>query len=121
MTRGDIHNRKQTYKRLKNQITTNPDISERDKNILIEGSSDFPSFCSYMENEGLSQSRITRYLRTWKRLLERVEWQIEEVDKTKITEYVGRLNKDEITRADGEAFHSWVGGGDRKGGRSAVL
>ena len=86
MTQGDTHNRKNTFKRVKTQITTSPNISERDKDILVRGTSEAPSFLSYIQNQGLSQSRINRYLRTWKRLCERVDWTIEEVDKRKLTD-----------------------------------
>lgn len=104
MTQGDTHNRKNTFNRIKNQITTSPDISEGDKDILIRGTAEAPSFVSYMQNQGLSQSRINRYLRTWKRLCKRVDWQIEEVDKRKLTDYIGLLNTDEICRKDDKPF-----------------
>lgn len=106
MTQGDIHNRNATFNNLKNQISTSTDISDRDKEILIEGNHGFPSFLSYMQNEDLSQSRINRYLRTWKRILQRVDWQIEEVTKTRLTEYIGELNTDQITKKNGEPFSS---------------
>jgi len=104
MTQGDIHNRKRTFKRLKTQINDSREITERDKKLLISGTKDTPSFLSYMRNQDLSQSRINRYLRTWKRILEDVEWTIEEVDKSKMTEYIGRLNTDEICKKNGEPF-----------------
>ncbi|MFB6192732.1 MAG: tyrosine-type recombinase/integrase [Candidatus Nanohaloarchaea archaeon] len=106
MTQGDIHNRDRVFERLENQIKTSSSISDRDKKILLEGGSDFPSFVSYMQNEDLSQSRINRYLRTWKRILEKVSWQIEEIDGKKMTDYVGQLNTDQITKKNGEPFSS---------------
>lgn len=104
MTNGDIHNLSKTIKRLKQQIKSSPDISERDKKILIEGNRSFPSFLTYMENKDHSKSRINRYLRTWKRLAERNEWELEEVSKTKITELIGDLNTDKICKNNGEPF-----------------
>lgn len=104
MTNGDIHNRTRTLKRLKTQITASTEISERDKKILVEGNTDFPSFLTYMENKDHSKSRINRYLRTWKRLAERTEWELEEVNKTRITELIGDLNTDKICKKNGEPF-----------------
>lgn len=104
MTQGDIHNRSNTFKRLQNQIETSPDISDRDKDLLIHGTDQAPSFVAFMQNQGLSPSRINRYLRTWKRLLERVDWQIEEANKTKLTEYVGQLQTDQFKKKNGEPY-----------------
>ncbi|MFB6115037.1 MAG: tyrosine-type recombinase/integrase [Candidatus Nanohalobium sp.] len=104
MTNGDIHNRSRTLQRLKQQIKTSPDISERDKKVLVEGNTTFPSFLTYMENKDHSTSRVNRYLRTWKRLSERTEWELEDVSKTRITELIGDLNTDKICKKNGDAF-----------------
>jgi hypothetical protein len=50
MTQGDIHNLNQTLKRQKIKIEDNKEISDRDKKILINGNSNFPSFLTYMQN-----------------------------------------------------------------------
>lgn len=104
MTRGDIHNRKGSLEKLQELIKTNSDITKRDKQILIEGNDSFPSFLTYMQNKNHSNSRIIRYLRTWKKISIHTEWQIEEVSKTKITELIGDLNTDNITKKNGEPY-----------------
>lgn len=104
MTQGDPHNRKRTLERLKTKVKESSEITDRDKKILIEGTSEFPSFLSYMENQDHSIARINRYLRTWHRILEHVDWSIEEVDKTKLTELVGDLNTGNLAKRNGEKF-----------------
>lgn len=104
MTQGDIHNRKRTFDRLKKHILTSPEISERDKEILIEGSEDFPSFVAHMQNLDHSASRMNRYLRSWKKMLEHISWNIEEVTKTSMTELIGDLNTGVICKKNGEAY-----------------
>lgn len=104
MTQGDIHNLDRVLQRIKTKILKSEDISDRDKDILIRGIPQAPSFLSYMQSKGHSLSRMNRYLQTWKRLLEDVEWQIEEVDKTKLTNHVGRLQTDQLVKKNGEPF-----------------
>jgi integrase len=106
MTQGDIHNRSRTLERIQNQIETSPDISERDKKLLLEGTSDFPGFLTFLQNDPMSDSRINRYLRTWKRFCKYTDWDIEEVDKTKIAKLVGDLSSDKITKSSGKPFAS---------------
>lgn len=104
MTNGDPHNRKRTLQRLKSKVKTSEEISSRDKNILVNGTEDFPSFLSYMQNQDHSISRINRYLRTWHRICEHVDWNIEEGDTTKLTELVGDLNTGQLSKRNNEKF-----------------
>lgn len=104
MTRGDIHNRQRTFQRLKNRIKKNPEISDRDKDLLIHGTDKTPSFLAHLRQQDMSKSRINRYLRTWKRLSQHTNWNIEDVDKTKMTELIGEIHQDVISRKDGEPF-----------------
>ena len=104
MTQGDIHNRQNTLQRLKEQIKTSPDISDRDKKLLIHGNSNFPSFLTFMQNKDHSISRIIRYLRTTKKVAEYTSWNFEEVSKTKLTELIGDLNTDRITKNNDEPY-----------------
>lgn len=104
MTQGDPHNRKRTLDRLKTKVEKSEKITKRDKKILVKGNNQFPSFLSYMQNQDHSISRINRYLRTWHRILEHVDWQIEEADNVKLTELVGDLNTGELAKRNGEKF-----------------
>jgi integrase len=104
MTQGDIYDQKRRLKNIKTRINTSEDISERDKDILVNGLENCPSLLSHMQTRGHSLSRVNRYLLTAKRLLEHVDWKIEDVDKTKITEYIGELNTGKICKKNGEPY-----------------
>ncbi|MFB6099847.1 MAG: tyrosine-type recombinase/integrase [Candidatus Nanohalobium sp.] len=104
MTRGDIHNLDGALDNTINKIKESQHIAERDKDLLVRGTSDIPSFLSYMQSKGHSKSRMNRYLRTIFRMLKRCDWEIEEVDKTKVTEYVGELQTDNICKQNGEPY-----------------
>jgi len=104
MTNGDPHNRKNTLNNLKTKIRKSSEITERDKKILVGKENNFTSFLSYMQSRDHSTSRICRYLRTWHRILEHVNWQIEEADKNKLTEIVGDLNTGNLSKRNGETF-----------------
>lgn len=104
MTNGDPHNRKRTLKNLKTKIREAEDLTERDKQILVGKDNEFTSFLSYMQSRDHSISRICRYLRTWHRILEHVNWQIEDADKNKLTELVGELNTGNLSKRNGEEF-----------------
>jgi len=104
MTQGDIHNTQESVQRLENQIKSSADISQRDKKLLVEGNSTFPSFLTYMQNKDHSNSRIMRYLRTAKKMTEYTSWQLEDVSKTRITELIGDLNTDQLTKNNGEPY-----------------
>jgi len=104
MTQGDIHNRKRTFQRLKTKIAQSPDISDRDKDILVHGTDRVPSFLTHLQQQDMSESRINRYMRTWKRLTEYLDWEIEEASKVKITELAGDIHQDVISKKNGEPF-----------------
>ncbi len=57
-----------------------------------------------MQTKNHSNSMIIRYLRSWKKISIHTDWQIEEVSKTKITELIGDLNTDKITKKNGEPY-----------------
>lgn len=104
MTRGDPHNLSSAIKSVKSKIIESPEISERDKKILIKGNSKFPSFLSYMQSKGHSDSRINRYLNTWRQISEHTEWDIEDVNKANLTDLVGDLNTGTFCKNNGEKY-----------------
>jgi len=62
MTQGDIHNISQMLQRQKISIRNYSQISERDKKILIECNSNFPSFLNFMLNKYYFKKGINRYV-----------------------------------------------------------
>lgn len=106
MTQGDIHRLDSSLENIQTQIRQEPEISDRDKDLLVNGTEEAPSYLSYMRSKGHSISRILRYMRTAYRMFKNENWSIEEVDKAKLTRYVGKLQTDEICKKNGEPFAS---------------
>jgi integrase/ribosomal protein L40E len=104
MTQGDIHNISQTLQRQKTSIRNHSQISERDKKILIEGNSNFPSFLTFMRNKDHSKTRINRYLQDWKKISAYTSWNIEDVNKPRMAELIGELNTGELCKKNGEPY-----------------
>lgn len=104
MTDGDIHNVEQTLNNTADKILKSSEISQRDKKLLIEGTEEIPSFYTYLQNQEMSKTRINRYISTWRSLAEYTSWNIEEVNKAKLTELIGELHQDHICKKNGEAY-----------------
>lgn len=104
MTQGDIHNTKLRIRRTKAKIDRNQNISERDKDLLVHGTREVPSFLTHLRQQYMSDTRINRYLNTWNRLSEHKDWDIEEVTKPRLAELAGKLANDDIRKEDGGAY-----------------
>lgn len=104
MTQGDIHNLTATLQANVNKISENSSISQRDKDILVNGVQEAPSFLTYLRNQGMSKSRIMRYVSCWNRIDEFTDWDIEEVDKNKMSHFIGQIHQDEFCKRNGDPF-----------------
>lgn len=104
MTNGDIHNKDRTLERTKTKIEKSPEISDRDKNLLIKGTEKVPSLLTYMQNQQMSAARMERYLSTWFRLSEYTDWNIEDVDSVKLSNFIGDLHHDNFEKVNGGSY-----------------
>ena len=104
MTNGDIHNLDRRLERTKTKIQRSSDVDQRDKKLLLEGTNKVPSFLTFMLNQGISKSRIERYLGRWKRISEYTDWKIEEVDNVNLSDFIGNLQNDNFEKIDGGAY-----------------
>ena len=91
MTDGDIH---RLNNRLKNQVKTiqnSSDVSEYNKKQLSK-------FRQYMESQGLTPGRISRYLSIWRIILEKGDenLKLDKAKKEDIIRIVGKINQGKI-------------------------
>lgn len=86
MSDGDPHNRKERIQSTLQTVKTSEKISEHNKELFLD-------FKKYLEGEGLSQDRISRYLYSLKKVVEEVDWKLSEPDKDRLIELVGDINQ----------------------------
>lgn len=104
MTQGDIHNHQNIVNNLEKDLKNHSKITEKDKEILVKGLNNAPSFLTYLRNQGMSKSRIRRYMYSWKRITQYTNWEILEADKTKIATFIGHMSQDQFHKKDGTPF-----------------
>jgi len=104
MTQGEIHNLKSRQQTITQKILRSDNIADRDKKILIKGNDQFPSFLTYLRNQEISDSRINRYLSCLRKIIEYVDWEIEQATKTRITDFIGQMNSDNFCKENGDPY-----------------
>jgi integrase/recombinase XerD len=93
MTDGDIHNRDGKIRNTTERIQNLKEISEENRQHLLD-------FKEHLFSENLSKDRISRHLYTWVRLVEYVDFQLDEVEKRDLVRLVGKVNRSEISDKD---------------------
>ena len=93
MTDGDPHHREQRLKNTIESIENSDQISEHNTEVALD-------FKKYLESQGLSLDRISRYFYSLKFVLRHIDWKIDEPTKDDLIELVGDINQDKLW--DGE-------------------
>lgn len=93
MTDGDIHNRDGKIQNTIERIQNLENISERNKEVLI-------AFKEYLFSQNLSKDRISRYLYSWLRMVQHVEFTLDKPEKDDIVKLVGKINRSKISDKD---------------------
>lgn len=93
MSDGDPHNRKQRIENTIDNIKTSDKISQHNTELALD-------FKKYLEGQGLSQDRLSRYLYSLKRVAIEVEWNLDEPDKDRLIELVGDINQSKYWSKD---------------------
>lgn len=75
------------------KLRTNPELSEENRQFLLD-------FKDYMFSQDISQGRIARYLYSWYRMRDHIDFDLENPEKDDIITLVGKINQDEIKEMD---------------------
>ena len=86
MSDGDPHNQKTRIQNTISSVKSSDKISQENKDLIID-------FKNYLEGQGLSKSRISRYLYSLKKIAEEVDWSLNEPDKDRLIQVVGDINQ----------------------------
>lgn len=86
MSDGDPHNQTTRIQNTVSSVKSSNKISQENKDLITD-------FKSYLEGQGLSKSRISRYLYSLKKIAEEVGWKLNEPDKDRLIKLVGDINQ----------------------------
>jgi hypothetical protein len=86
MINGDPHNLETRIKNTVENIKTSDKIFQHNKSLAVD-------FLKYLEGQGLSNSRISRYLYSLKTIMQEVEWELDKPDRDRLIELVGDINR----------------------------
>lgn len=93
MTDGDIHNRQGRINNLVARIQNLENISENNRQILL-------NFKDYLYSQDLSQDRISRHLYNWVYMIECIEFELDEAEKSDIIRLLGKVNESKVSKKD---------------------
>jgi integrase len=88
MTDGDPHNRTTRIRNTIQNLEQSEKVSEHNLQVVKD-------FKQYLEAQGLSKDRISRYLYSLKRIAEEVEWKLDEPSKNRIIQLVRDIHQSE--------------------------
>jgi integrase len=86
MSDGDPHNREERIQSTIQTIKNSEKVSQQNEELVLD-------FKKYLEGEGLSKDRISRYLYSLKKLVEEVNWELSEPDQDRLIELIGDINQ----------------------------
>jgi integrase len=86
MSDGDPHNQTTRIQNTISSVKSSNKISQENKDLITD-------FKSYLEGQGLSKSRISRYIYSLKKIAVEVDWNLNEPDKDRLIKLVGDINQ----------------------------
>lgn len=93
MTDGDPHNRTTRIRNTIQNLEDSPEVSSHNFGVVKD-------FKRYLEAQGLSKDRISRYLYSLKKIAEEVEWKIDEPTKDRLIQVVGDIQQSKYWEDD---------------------
>lgn len=89
MSDGDIHRHEQQLKNNVRRIKEADHITDDQTQLLLR-------FKDFMAAQDLSTSRINRYLYSWQKMMQHVDFDLEDPDKDDLVRLIGKINQNEI-------------------------
>lgn len=86
MSDGDPHHRTERIRKTIQEVEKSAEISDHNTKFILD-------FKQYLESQGLSLDRISRYLYSLKKVAKNIDWKLDEPTKERMMELVGDIHQ----------------------------